>query len=261
MTAVSEAIASDDFPPLASALLVAAAERQVLIERWAERHGVDAARRLAEAEDLADAVAAEITPDNTTDTYDKSWRVWQRFCTVERLPELEGSRGSLVAFVAWMLREGQQNGKGYAPSSASTHLAATVVGLRQRGVAVSGYAQAEARADLEGLAMNSSRPGSGVAGARPSAPTSTACTPSPAPAPTPSPARGTRPWSSPASATPPAPRTRPDSSPATSRCTRTASWSTSSLARPSTPCAPHGCRTTRIPRSARSAPGPPTAPA
>ncbi|GHI27091.1 hypothetical protein Shyd_84620 [Streptomyces hydrogenans] len=54
---------------------------------------------------------------------------------------------------------------------------------------------------------------------------------------------------------------RPDSSPATSRCTRTASWSTSSLARPSTPCAPHGCRTTRIPRSARSAPGPPTAPA
>ncbi|MEU7222270.1 hypothetical protein [Streptomyces chrestomyceticus] len=58
----------------------AAAERQALIERWAARHGVDAARRLAEAEDLADAVAAEITPDNTVDTYDKSWRVWTRFC-------------------------------------------------------------------------------------------------------------------------------------------------------------------------------------
>ncbi|MFE6974344.1 hypothetical protein [Streptomyces sp. NPDC057682] len=55
----------------------AAAERQVLIERWAERHGVDAARRLAEAEDLADAV--EITPVNTTDIFNKSWRVWQRF--------------------------------------------------------------------------------------------------------------------------------------------------------------------------------------
>ncbi|MEU2394957.1 hypothetical protein [Streptomyces sp. NPDC007369] len=54
------------------------AERQVLIERWAQRHGIDAARRLAEAEDLADAVAAEITPDNTLDTYAKSWRVWTR---------------------------------------------------------------------------------------------------------------------------------------------------------------------------------------
>ncbi|MEU6350168.1 hypothetical protein ABZ896_12655 [Streptomyces sp. NPDC047072] len=63
----------------------AAAERQELIERWAER-------RLAE--DLADAVAAETTPDN-----------------LARLPELEGSRGALVAFVTWMMREGQQNGR------------------------------------------------------------------------------------------------------------------------------------------------------
>ncbi|WP_327436441.1 hypothetical protein OG279_37340 (plasmid) [Streptomyces sp. NBC_01201] len=51
----------------------AAAERQALIERWAERHGVDAARRLAEAADLADAVAKEITSDNTVDTYAKRW--------------------------------------------------------------------------------------------------------------------------------------------------------------------------------------------
>ncbi|WP_234433642.1 hypothetical protein [Streptomyces rimosus] len=71
----------------------AAAERQELIERWAERHGVDAARRLAEAEDLADAVAAEITPDNTVDTYTKSWRVWTRFCAAAGLPERQGSRG------------------------------------------------------------------------------------------------------------------------------------------------------------------------
>ncbi|WP_318199173.1 hypothetical protein [Streptomyces sp. SCL15-4] len=49
-------------------------ERQTLIERWAERHGVDAARRLAEAEDLAGAVAAEITPDNTVDTYNRTTR-------------------------------------------------------------------------------------------------------------------------------------------------------------------------------------------
>ncbi|MFJ4343339.1 integrase [Streptomyces sp. NPDC088915] len=130
-----------------------AAERQELIERWAERHGVDVARRLAEAEDLADAVVAEITPDNTVDTYDKSWRVWTRFCAATGLPQLEGSRGALVAFVTWMLCEGQQNGKGYAPSSASTHLAAAVVGLRERGVAVSGDDQAEARTALEGLAV------------------------------------------------------------------------------------------------------------
>jgi integrase len=130
-----------------------AAERQDLIKRWAERHGVDAARRLAEAEDLADAVAKEITPDNTEDTYAKSWRVWQRFCHSTGLPELEGSRGALVAFVTWMLREGQQNGKGYAPSSASTHLAAAVVGLRERKVTVSGDDQSEARTALEGLTV------------------------------------------------------------------------------------------------------------
>ncbi|MET7621782.1 integrase [Streptomyces sp. NPDC005408] len=128
-------------------------ERQALLERWAERHGVDAARRLAEAEDLADAVAAEITPDNTLDTYAKSWRVWLRFTAATGLPEGEGSRGALIAFVSWMLREGQQNGKGYAPSSASTHLAAAVVGLRKRKVAVSGDDQGEARAALEGLAV------------------------------------------------------------------------------------------------------------
>ncbi|OKJ52761.1 integrase [Streptomyces sp. CB02261] len=121
--------------------------------RWAERHGVDAARRLAEAEDLADAVAAEITPDNTVDTYGKSWRVWERFCAAASLPQLEGSRGALVAFVAWMLREGQQNGQGYAATSASTHLAAAVVGLRERGVKVSGDDQAGARAALAGLAV------------------------------------------------------------------------------------------------------------
>ncbi|OXY87470.1 integrase [Streptomyces diastatochromogenes] len=123
------------------------------MKQWAERHGVDTARHLAEAENLADAVAAEITPDNTLDTYAKSWRVWGRFCASTGLPELEGSRGALVAFVTWMLREGQQGGTGYAASSAGTHLAAAVVGLRQRGVTVSGDDQAEARKALEGLAV------------------------------------------------------------------------------------------------------------
>ncbi|MEV5203231.1 hypothetical protein [Streptomyces sp. NPDC053720] len=53
----------------------------------AERQCVDAARQLVEAEDLADAVAKEITPENTVDTYNKSWRVWTRFCAVTELPE------------------------------------------------------------------------------------------------------------------------------------------------------------------------------
>ncbi|MEV4192002.1 integrase, partial [Streptomyces toxytricini] len=131
----------------------AAAERQALIEQWARRHGVDAARRLAEAEDLADAIAAAIVPDNTVDTYAKSWRVWTRFCAAAGLPQLEGSRGALVAFVAWMLREGRQNGTGYAPASADTHLAAVVTGLRRRGAAVSGDDQAAARKALAGLGV------------------------------------------------------------------------------------------------------------
>ncbi|MEU9712642.1 hypothetical protein AB0E21_29145 [Streptomyces sp. NPDC047967] len=59
---VEMAFANDDAEPDNSGEPVpldpAAAERQALIERWAERHGIDAAQRLAEAEDLADAVAA-----------------------------------------------------------------------------------------------------------------------------------------------------------------------------------------------------------
>ncbi|MET9405792.1 integrase [Streptomyces sp. NPDC002935] len=151
---MSETFAPDDARPAAVPLRAADdAAGQDLITRWAERHGVDAARRLAEAEDLADAVAKEITPENTADTYAKSWRVWTRFCVFARLPELEGSRGSLVAFVTWMLREGRANGKGYAPSSAGTHLAGVVVGLRERGCAVTRDDQAAARKALDGLAV------------------------------------------------------------------------------------------------------------
>lgn len=65
------------------------AERQALIERWANARR---RRRLAEAEDLADAVAKEITLENTADTYAKSQRVRTRFCAATGLPEREGSR-------------------------------------------------------------------------------------------------------------------------------------------------------------------------
>lgn len=142
-------------------------ERAALVQRWADRHGIDAAHRLAQAEDLADAVAKAITPVNTGDTYTKSWRVWERFTTTQHLPLLEGSRGALVAYVAWLLREGQTNGTGYAPSSASTILAGTVVELRRRDVTVTRDDQAEARRSLEGLAVklikNKERRGRGKA--------------------------------------------------------------------------------------------------
>lgn len=142
-------------------------ERAALIQKWAARHGIDTAHRLAAAEDLADAVAREITPENTDDTYAKAWRVWERFTSSQQLPLLEGSRGALVAYVAWLLRQGQTNGSGYAPSSASTILAGTVVELRRRGVTVSRDDQAEARKGLEGLAVkllkNKERRGRGKA--------------------------------------------------------------------------------------------------
>lgn len=146
---------------------VAHPERAALIQKWAARHGIDTAQRLAQAEDLADAVAREITPDNTVDTYAKAWKVWERFTTTQHFPLLEATRGALVTYVTWMLRQGQTNGRGYAPSSASTILAGTVVELRNRGVTVSRDDQAEARRDLEGLTVkllkNKERRGRGKA--------------------------------------------------------------------------------------------------
>ncbi|MDH6229392.1 tyrosine-type recombinase/integrase [Streptomyces sp. MJP52] len=127
--------------------------RADLVGRWAARHGIEAARRLAAAEDLADAVAAEIVPANTRDTYAKAWRVWERFCAATGLPAGEASRGALVAFVTWMLREGRTDHAGYAPASAGTHLAGAVVGLRERGHTVSRDDQAAARKALQGLTV------------------------------------------------------------------------------------------------------------
>lgn len=133
-------------------------ERAALETRWAQRHGLAAAGRLADAEDFADAVSAALVPENTTDTYDKGWRVWQRFCATQGFPESEGSRGALVAFVAWMLREGRQTPGpggvlGYAPASAGAHLTAAVVGLRERGHEVSKDAAAAARKSLDGMTV------------------------------------------------------------------------------------------------------------
>jgi integrase len=98
--------------------------------------------------------------------------VWQRFCAEQGLPETEGSRGALVAYVAWMLDHGRttpgRNGsRGYAPTSAHSHLTAAIVGLREQGHPVSKDTHSEARARLEGistqLAKNGERRGRGKA--------------------------------------------------------------------------------------------------
>lgn len=132
--------------------------RTELHHQWAQRHGIEAADRLAAAENFADAVQAEITPPNTIDTYDKSWRVWERFCATQGFPATEGSRGALVAFTAWLLREGRQTPGpggvlGYAPASAGVHLTGAVVGLRRRGHQVSKDDSAAAREALDGLTV------------------------------------------------------------------------------------------------------------
>jgi integrase len=143
--------------PGSAAAAVADARRTHLFEQWAERHGVETAGRLLAAEELADEIGKALTRDNTEKTYDKSWRVWERFCAATDLPEDEGSRGALVAFVAWMLREGRlrpgpDGALGYAPSSARTHLGAVVSTLRkEKKVKVSRDAVSEAFTTLDRL--------------------------------------------------------------------------------------------------------------
>lgn len=129
---------------------------------WAARHGEEAAERLAAAEDFADAIKEATVPPNTTETYTKGWKVWQRFCAEQGLPETEGSRGALVAFVAWMLREGRTTSggsRGYAPTSAHSHLTAAIVGLRDRGHPVTKDHHSEARARLEAIATKVAKTG------------------------------------------------------------------------------------------------------
>ncbi|MFJ3043580.1 tyrosine-type recombinase/integrase [Streptomyces tendae] len=131
---------------------------------WAARHGIAAADRLAGAENLADALRDATIPPNTTDTYAKGWSVWERFCTTQNFPLTEGSRGALVAFVAWALDRGRQTPGpggtlGYAPSSVQSHLTATVVELRRRGHPVSKDAHSEARATIKRLATQLAKQG------------------------------------------------------------------------------------------------------
>lgn len=79
--------------------------------------------------------------------------VWTRFYAAQGLPELEATRGAFVAFVVWLLDRGRVDGKGYAPSSASTILAGAVVELRRRGVEVGRDDQTQAWATMEAGAV------------------------------------------------------------------------------------------------------------
>ncbi|WP_406229261.1 hypothetical protein [Streptomyces anthocyanicus] len=133
-----------------------------------------------------------LRPANTTDTYAKAWKVWARFCAAQGFPELQATRGALVAFVVWLLDRGRGDGKGYAASSASTTLAGTVVELRRRGAEVGRDDQAQARATLEAAAVELLKAGSGAVGARPPRLKSPTCIGWRGHAPTPWPAPGTR---------------------------------------------------------------------
>jgi hypothetical protein len=88
----------------------AAAERQTPIERWAERHGVDAPRRLAEGGPGRRGRRRDHLGQHRRHLR-QSWRVWCRFCAATGLPEFEGSRVPLVTFVVWMLLEGERCGQ------------------------------------------------------------------------------------------------------------------------------------------------------
>ncbi|MDQ0390136.1 integrase [Streptomyces sp. DSM 42143] len=145
-TATDHSSEEADRPPVPT-------ERDPIVVQWARRHGVEVAQRLADAEDFADEVRRRLRPANTTDTYAKAWRVWRRFCEAQGFPELEATRGALVAFVVWLLDRGRVDGKGYAPSSASTILAGAVVELRRRGAEVSRDDQGQARTTLEAAAV------------------------------------------------------------------------------------------------------------
>ena len=141
--------------------------RQVPVEifnAWVARHGEAAAHRLVQAEDLADAAKNASVPPNTTDTYAKGWKVWRRFCAEQSLPELEGTRGSLVAYAIWLLDRGRQTPdgaepRGYAPASAHSHLTAAVVGLRERGNPPTKDAHSEASARIESVATTLAKTG------------------------------------------------------------------------------------------------------
>ncbi|MFD0107629.1 hypothetical protein [Streptomyces sp. NPDC127164] len=89
-------------------------ERSPLVVQWAQRHGVEVARRLADAQDFADQVQRRLRPANTTDTYAKAWKVWTRFCGTQGFPELECTRGALRAFVVWLLDRGRVGSTGRA---------------------------------------------------------------------------------------------------------------------------------------------------
>lgn len=153
MTTAPEHPSGGAAAPLVTAVPDERAARFAQFAQWAERHGVEVAQRLADAEEFADEVQRRLIPANTTDTYAKAWKVWTRFCADQEFPETEATRGALVAFVLWMLDRGRADGKGYAASSASTILAGAVVELRRRGVEVSRDDQAEARARLEAAAV------------------------------------------------------------------------------------------------------------
>lgn len=127
--------------------------------RWVSQYGAAAAATIEQAHLAAEEARRNVIPPNTQETYDKGWRVWQRFCREYSLPELHGDQGTLTMFVVWMYERGRLDGKGMAPTSVQSHLTAAVVRLREQGAEVTPEAAAFARDVASGHAITLAKAG------------------------------------------------------------------------------------------------------
>lgn len=126
---------------------------------WTNRYGDGVAATIEQAHVAAEEARRRTVPPNTTATYRRGWTVWERFITEHGLPLLHGDQGTLTMFVVWMYTRGKQNGAGYAPTAVDAHLTAAVVGLRERGAAVTEEAAAFARDVAKGHAVTLAKAG------------------------------------------------------------------------------------------------------
>ncbi|MDI2130560.1 site-specific integrase [Yinghuangia seranimata] len=116
--------------------------------------GLDTAARLALLDTAAADYVAAHTPPNTARGYADDWRVWQEYTTFLGIPELTGTPGAMVAFVAWL-----DQAKRAAVSTMNRRVTGATVTLRHRGAAVDPRAGAMARDAIKAVARRLSQTG------------------------------------------------------------------------------------------------------
>jgi integrase len=129
----------------------AAAAPAFALPDWA---GLDAAARLALLDTAAAEYVAAHTPPNTVRGYADDWKVWQEYTSFLGIPELTGTVGAMVAFVAWL-----DQAKRAAVSTMDRRITGATVTLRDRGVAVDPRAGAMARDAIKAVARRLSQTG------------------------------------------------------------------------------------------------------